>query len=148
MGVAGGGGIAQAANAVVAANVLNGNQNIAATQAATTIITVPAGRTWVGTVGASCSVEEDAAGTVAGRARCIFSISGANATPAAGNVFAVEARAGANAVGGTVGGEAQNFGWMPLTVIAPAGNSVAVQVATSQSGTNTQVDAFASGALL
>lgn len=132
----------------VAANSLTGNQNIAATQAATTIITIPANRIWNGVIGASCSVEEDAAGAVAGRARCIFSIAGAGSTPAPGNIFAVEARAGANAATGTVGSQAANFGSVPIIIFGNAGGTTVVQVATSQSGTNSQVDAFAIGMLL
>lgn len=136
-----------ASGATSAANVLDGFQSFTATTAATTLITVPAGRTWVGTVGVACAASIAAASATAGQARAVVTVAGAGATPAAGTLFAVEARAGANAATGTVGSNGHAAQSAPLTVIAPAGNAVTVQVATTQAGTYTVVDAFAAGAL-
>lgn len=129
------------------ANILAGYQTFTSTTAATTLITVPQGRTWVGTVGASCSAQEAAAGTVAAQARAVITTAGTNVTPAAGTYLAVEAKVGANAAGGTVGAQGNNAAWIPLVVVAPAGNSVTVQVASTNAGTASVVDAFASGML-
>lgn len=134
--------------APTAANSLTGYQTFTSTTGATTLITVPAGRTWVGTIGAACSVAVAAAAATAGQARAVFTTAGTNVTPAAGTVFAIETRAGANAAAGTVGSESSSSLSMPLTVIAPAGNTVTVQVASTQAGTNSIVDAWASGNLI
>lgn len=137
-----------AGSAPVAANILNGFQTFTATTGATTIITVPAGRTWVGTVGAGCSTAVAAASATAGQARAVLATAGTNVTPAAGTVMAVEANAGANAATGTVGQSNALRQSMPLVVIAPAGNSVTVTVVTTQAGTTSRVDAWASGQLV
>lgn len=134
--------------AATAANVLNGFQTFTATTGATTLLTVPAGRTWVGKVGAGCSTTVAAAGLTAGQARAVIATAGAGVTPAAGTVFAVEANAAVNAATGTVGSSAQASQVMPLTVVAPGGNSVTLTVVTTQGGTSSRVDAWASGALV
>lgn len=130
-----------------AANVLTGSLSHAVTTGAATIITVPAGRTWVGTVGISCSVSVTAAATTQGLARGVVAVAGAGVTPSAGTVLAVDAKAAANAATGTVGSQGGNALAMPLTVIAPIGNSVTVTLASTITGTVGQVDAYASGAL-
>jgi hypothetical protein len=124
---------------------VNGFQTFTATTGATTLLTVAAGRTWVGTVGAACAVGIAAASATAGQARAVFATAGTGVTPAAGTVLAVEAKAGANAATGTVGSNGARTATMPLTIIAPAGNSVTVTVATTQAGTASVVDAWASG---
>jgi hypothetical protein len=131
-----------------AANILNGFQSFTSTTGATTLITVPAGREWAGEVGASCTAAEVGAGTAAAQARAVFAVAGTGVTPAAGTVFAVEARAGANVATGTVGSQAANANRMKLRVIAPVGNSVTITVASTNAGTNATVDAYASGELL
>lgn len=130
-----------------AANLVSGYLNFTSTTAATTLITVPAGKTWQGTAGASCDVAQAAATATAGVARAVFTTVGAGATPAAGTIFAVEARAGANAATGTVGSQAANSAALPMTIVAPSGNAVTVAVASTCAGTNTSVDAWASGVL-
>lgn len=136
------------AGAATAANVLNGFQTFTSTTGATTLLTVPAGRTWVGTVGVSCSTAIAAASATAGQARAVIASAGTGVTPAAGTLFACEANAGANAATGTVG--SNNFGrqQIPLTLIAPVGNAVTLTVVTTQAGTTSRVDAFASGSLI
>lgn len=133
--------------AAAAVNVLAGRQVFAASTATTTLITVPAGRVWQGTVGASVSCSVAAASAVAGQARALFSTAGAGVSPVAGVYFGVDAQAGANAASGTTGSQAANFGFMALTVVAPAQNAVTVQVASTNAGTSSLVDAFASGVL-
>lgn len=130
-----------------AANILNGYLNFTNSTAATTIITIPAGRTWIGEIGASCSAGEVAAGTAIPSARAVFTTAGTGVTPAAGTVFVVDARSGANAATGTASSGAQNFGKARLVVVAPAGNSVTVQVTSTNSGTSSEVDAYAIGEL-
>lgn len=132
----------------LAADVLAGRQVFTATTAATTLITIPAGRTWVGQVGASVATSVVAAATTAGRASAEISTAGTGVTPGAGVYLGVDALQGANAATGTVGGGNSNFGSTPLTVVAPAGNAVTVQVACTVTGTSGRVDAYASGALV
>ena len=136
------------AGAPTAANVLVGFQSFAATTAATTLLTVPAGRTWVGTIAATCSVGVAAASSTAGQARAVFATAGTGVTPAAGTVAACEAKAGANAAAGLTGTSDTAQMVLPLTVVAPAGNSVTVTVATTQAGTSSVVDTSASGELV
>lgn len=133
---------------VVPGNIRCGRFSSTATTAATTLITIPAGRTWVGTVGASVSCAVTAASIATGRASALISVSGANAVPAPGIYLGVDALAGPNNATGTVGSQGSNSLSSAFTVIAPAGNSVNIQVATTQSGTTSLVDAFANGELL
>jgi hypothetical protein len=135
------------AAAVVAANVLDAYSQVTVTQAATTILTVPAGRTWVGQIGAACVCTNSAGTAAAAAARASFSIAGAGATPPAGNIFAVEARTGTPTAAAVDGMHLDNFGWVPLTVVAPAGNAVTIQLTTLNVGAYASVDAFAIGAL-
>jgi len=132
-------------SAPVAADIVNGFQTFAATTGATTLLTVAAGRTWVGSIGAACAVGIAAASTTAGQARAVFATAGTGVTPAAGTVLAIEAKAGANAATGVTGSQGSSAGSTPLTVIAPSGNAVTVTVATTQAGTASVVDAWASG---
>jgi len=134
-----------APSAPVAAEIVTGYQTFTATTGATTLLTVAAGETWVGEIGAACAVGIAAASATAGQARAVFATAGTGVTPAAGTVFAVEAKAGANSATGTVGSSGSRTASMPLTVIAPVGNSVTVTVATTQAGTASIVDAWASG---
>lgn len=127
------------------ATVLAGYQSFTATTAATTIVTIPAGKTWQGTVSVSAACGEAAAGTVAPNALGVISVAGTGVVPAAGNYFAVQATAGANAATGTVGDGASNFGSLPMIVVAPVGNSVTIQVTTTIAGTAGRIDASAFG---
>lgn len=129
------------------ANILNGFQTFTATTAATTLITVPAGRTWIGEIGSAVTVGIAAASATAGQARAVIATAGAGVTPSAGTQLAVEARTGANSATGTVGSQAANTARARLVVIAPAGNAVTVTVASTNAGTNSVVDAWAIGEL-
>lgn len=128
-------------------DILDASLSHTATTAATTIITVPAGRTWVGYIFISCAVGIAAASTVAGQARGVISTAGTGPFPAAGNYFPVEAKCGANAATGTVGMSGNNSGAVIMTVTAPAGNSVTVQGTTTITGTAGAVDYSAIGNL-
>jgi hypothetical protein len=89
----------------------------------------------------------DAASTTAGQATATFTTAGTDVVPSAGTYFVVDARSGANAATGTVGTQGNNFGSMPFTVVAPVGNSVTIDVASTQASTSL-VEAFASGRLI
>lgn len=125
--------------------VLAGYQSFTATTAATTLVTIPAGKTWTGTVAVSAACAETAAATVVPNALGVISVAGAGATPAAGNYFGVQATSGANATTGTVGSGGSNFGSLPMIVVAPAGNAVTIQVTVTVAGTAGRVDASAFG---
>lgn len=137
--------LAIVAGAAGAADIVNGYQTFTATTVATTLLTVAAGRTWDGEIGATCAVSIAAASTTAGQARAVFATAGTGVTPAAGTVFAIEAKVGANAATGTVGGSGSASNSMPVILIAPAGNAITVTVVTTQAGTASVVDAWASG---
>lgn len=134
--------------ATTAANVLTGYQTFAVTTVATTVLTVPAGRTWVGQVGAACACAVVAGSATVGQARAVFTTAGAGVTPAAGAILAAEAKAGANAATGTTGSNGSRAVQAPFTIVAPVGNAVTVQVTTTQSGTSSVVDAWCTGALV
>lgn len=131
----------------IAANVLDGFRSDAATTAAATIITIPQGRVWIGYVSIVCAVEEDAAGAVAGQALGILSVSGAGAAPPAGNIVACEAKSGTNAATGTVGAQGNNSMTIRVVLIAPAGNSIALQAASTIAGSTGKVHFMAIGEL-
>lgn len=131
----------------VTADILDGYQTFTSTTGATTVITVSAGRTWVGTISAHVSCQEAAAGAVACQARAVFTTAGTNVTPAAGTYFACEAKNGANAASGLVGDGTSNFCSTPFTIVAPVGNTVTIQVASTNAGTASVVDASAIGVM-
>ena len=121
-----------------AADILHGYDNRTIGVGATTIITVPAGRTFIGKVAASVSCTVAAAVNTSAETVATFSVSGAGATPAAGNLFTVAAQAGANAVTGVSGTEGNNYGELSVVVVAPAENSVAIQYAITMTGSTSQ----------
>lgn len=132
-----------------AADIVSGHQEFTATTAATTVITVPAGRTWVGSIAIACDVALDAAVTTQGRAIATVTTAGAGVTPAAGTYFSPEARAGANATAGLVGTQGATSLVVPdFYVVAPAGNAVTVQAAATITGTAGRVSVSAIGRLI
>lgn len=132
---------------VAAANVLDGFLSLTGGAAATTFLTVPAGRTWVGTVSISTDNMVAPTSTAAGFVLGIVSILGAGATPPAGTIFQVGCRCGPNTATGTVSSQAANTGSIPLQITAPAGNSVALQLAVTLTGSAGEVSCTAAGAL-
>lgn len=129
------GTVATSAAAPVAADVLGAVATVTATGGPTTLITIPAGRTWVGTVAVNVSAANAAANATAGRALGYISTAGTNVTPAAGALIAVDARCGANAATGTVGSQSSNSDRQNVVVIAPAGNDVTLTIQTVVTGT-------------
>lgn len=130
------------------ANILDAFANITATQAATTILTVPQGRTWKGVITISCTVTVAAASTTQSQAQGLISTAGAGVTPAAGTYFGIDCVAGAQTASGTIGEGAANTGFTPFTVTAPAGNAVQIQLATTNVGTYSRVLVSAIGELI
>jgi hypothetical protein len=131
-----------------AANILAGRQTFTSTTGATTIITIPAGRTWIGHVGASVSAAEVAAGTAQPQATATFTTVGTGVTPTAGTYLVIDARSGANAATGVVGDGITNFGDTVWIVAAPLANTVTIAVASTNVGTSALVDAYAFGMLV
>lgn len=130
------------------ANILAGFQTFGASGGPTTIITVPAGRTWVGTISASASTDEVAAGAIAGQALMVVTTAGAGVVPAAGTILACQALAGANAATGLSGTQGANTtGPIPFTIVAPAGNAVTVQATFTGTGTVSRGDVTCAGYL-
>jgi hypothetical protein len=104
-----------------------------------TLLTIPAGRTWVGSIALA------ATNSAASGATAIASIStaGTGVTPAAGALLKVHC----STVGTTAGLASQNNEIGPVTVVAPTGNSVTLTLTNSTATTFTS-DATAVGALL
>ena len=100
------------------ADILSGQVTHTATTAAATVITIPAGRTWIGQIIVSCAVSNAAALATAGEARGTVSTAGTGVFPAAGTLFEVECLAGANAVAGLTGTQAANSGSAATVIVA------------------------------
>lgn len=135
--------------APAAANVLAGYQSFTSTTAATTIVTVPAGRTWAGEINVNCVAAIAAASATAGQATGIITTAGANVTPTAGTYLGCDGRAGANAATGTVGSNGQDSAdATDFVVIAPAGNAVTLQCTSTNAGNFSRVTCAANGRLI
>lgn len=113
------------------ANILSGYLQHTTTTSAATVITIGAGKTFTGTVTVSVAASKAAAATGNGLVSALIATAGTNVTPAAGTIFAVSTRVGANAATGTVGTQGSNFGSIPIVVNAPAGNSVTITLAST-----------------
>ncbi|TFD58049.1 hypothetical protein E3T43_07325 [Cryobacterium sp. Hh7] len=137
-----------AASAPTPSDIVSGRKSFSITTVATTLVTIPAGRTWSGQIGASVSCSVAAGTTVPGLASAQISIAGTSSAPAAGIYLGVDARAGAGLSSSANGAQSANFASVPIVIAAPAANSVSVQVASTTSGTSALVDAFALGKLL
>jgi hypothetical protein len=132
-----------------AADIVAGHQAFTATTPATTVITVPAGRTWRGSVSLTCAVTNQAAATGTANALGVVTTAGVGVTPAAGTYVSCEARAGGNAATGTVGSQGNDSLTVPeMVVVAPAGNAVTLAVAATIAGSNGRVACSAIGRLL
>lgn len=131
--------------APAATDVLAGFLSHAATTAAAALITVPAGRTWTGTISVAAAASTAAGVAAAGQARAVVTTAGVGAIPA-GTLMAAEARSAANAATGTSGDSNSTALSVPVVVVAPAGNAVTVQVASTI--TTGVVDVSASGMLV
>lgn len=131
-----------------AGDVLAANASVTSTTASTALITVSAGRTWVGTV--CLSVAGSKAGAATGNGEVLASIltAGTNVVPAAGTYFEVDTAIGANVVAGTVGTNGANANCTQFTAVAPAGNTITVNyAATCTSTTACRVSASANGVM-
>ena len=127
--------------ASLAADILVGR----ATADAATIITIPAGRTWQGSITLSGGLSS-AAAAAAASATPTVSVAGTGVVPAAGILVGLSLRTGGGVATGTVGTNSQGVVCVPaVTVVAPAGNAVTV---TLQTGGATLAAASAIGLLL
>lgn len=140
------GAVATFSAAPAVANIVAASQSYTATQAATTIITIPVG-TWVGQVSISASVGIAAASSTAGQALGIVTTTGAGVTPTAGQVLECEARAGANAATGTGGSSGNNSCTIDMTINCASGVCT-LAGATTQAGTASRVSFSAAGRML
>ena len=121
---------------IATADILDGFSTVMAA-GTTTLITIPAGRTWVGVVGLSAAITNNAAATSA--ASVGAQITTANGTgvvtPAAGTYARIDAAAGQNAAGGTVGTQGSNsVAGQRLVVQASVAGTALVQLVVTQSG--------------
>lgn len=118
-----------------ASDILGASVSVTSTTASTALITVSAGRTWVGTACASVHGTKAAAATGNGEVLGSFLTAGTSVTPAAGTYFEVDTGIGANAATGVVGTQGSNQGCTPFTLVAPAGNTVTLNYAATCTNT-------------
>ena len=122
--------------APAATDILAGYVQHTATTGAATLVTIPAGKTFIGTLTVSVAASKAAAATGNGLVSAVIATAGTNVTPAAGTIFAVSARIGANAATGVTGTQGNNNGSIPVIVNAPAGNSVTLTLASTLTNTS------------
>lgn len=120
------------------ANLLSG----AASSNGATIITIPAGRVWAGSVSLNCTLTVAASGAAVSSGATV-SIAGSTATPAAGVILRVWVSAPAQQAGTTA--QVANNDHIPLLVIA-AGTSAATL--TLQTNSTSAAAATAAGVLI
>lgn len=129
-----------------ATDILYGYASATADVASTALVTVSAGRTWVGEVCASVHLTKAAAAATGGEIIATFLTAGTGVVPAAGTYFGVNAGAGANAATGTVGTQGGDSNCSKWTVVAPAGNTVTVNYAVDcNNHTTCRADVSANG---
>lgn len=134
-------GVVSAAPFLVApTSIVSGNVTAANTAAAQTLITIPAGRTWYGSVNVTLT-NQATTGTLV---LASVATAGTGVTPAAATVV-LGVQAGSV---GTVAGDATNTqGVSNIYVVAPAGNSVTLTLTNSTATTCTSI-AQANGQLI
>lgn len=113
----------QPGGVVASANVANGANTQTDSTAAVTILTVPAGKTFIGTM----TVVANSRATTAAYGTASLKVSGANATPPDTSTL-------------LIAGSSRDASACPVTqpniqVTAPAGNSVAIQLVNSTATT-------------
>lgn len=117
------------------ANILSGTVTVTNSVSPGTIITIPAGRQWVGEVSISL------ASTAAAIVNAAVSVVGTGAIPATGTVV------GRVHVGGLTSGGFQTTATYPIRAVAPSGNAISLWLTNSSATTNTS-SASANGMLL
>lgn len=127
------------------ANILDGLVTFNASGGPTLLITVPAGKTWVGTVSISTACQNAGANAALAQATGSVATAGAGVAPAAGTYLRATALAGANVAAGTVGDSGDNFLSTPFVVVAPAGNAVTLTATAVISGSGGEVNVMAVG---
>jgi hypothetical protein len=134
--------------APASANILVGHVAHTATTAAATIITIGAGKTWVGTITVTANVYNTAVtGTTAGQAQGLIATTGANTVPAPATVVSCEARVGANTA--TIGGGVGDAVTVTVPMVVTTGASGAtITLASTIAGTGGRVAAMCSGYLI
>lgn len=122
------------------ADILSASVNVVNTTTATTIITIPAGRTWYGNIGLEVLNTQNAATTPL---FATVKTNGTNATPASGTALV-------QVVSHRAGNVSMNFdAFVPWTyVTAPVGNSVTLEVQLSEANASHAAVAHCNGILL
>lgn len=106
-----------------AANVLTGSTGRSAPGTGT-ILTIPAGRTWVGTVIASVSASNDPV-TASSQTSAFITTGGAGVTPAAGSLGEIDVDLPATVTGALSGvSTSETVVYPGVVIIAPTGNTV------------------------
>ncbi len=119
-----------------------------ATTSAATLITIPPGRTWVGTVTISCSSTASAGSAVTGSAVGTVQTASTGAVlPPVGNILGCVAQAAANAATGLSGSGSSNTVSAVVTVVSPVGSTTKLTTTVTISGSSGQVMSSANGVL-
>lgn len=132
-------------NVPLATNVLDGS----ATANGGTIITIPAGRTWIGTAGVSIDAANPPV-TANGRRTIGIQTAGAGVSPAAGTNYVGASVNLPDTIAGAVMGESQTAdAFSQMVIVAPAANAVTMIMVTATAGiiTTSQLLGWAVGVL-
>lgn len=132
-------------NVPSAANVLDGS----ATANGGTIITVPAGRTWIGTAGVSIDAANPPV-TANGRRTIGIQTAGTGVSPAAGTTYVGASVNLPDTIAGAVMGESQTAdAFSQMVIVAPITNAVTMILVTATAGviTTSQLLGWAVGVL-
>lgn len=135
---------------IVGANILDGFASSPSTTSGI-LITIPAGRTWVGTLTITCAVSVTAAVATTGSATGTITTANGSGTviPAAGTYARCDAIAAANVAGGLTGTDAsEDVGPIPFVVQAPAAGTVTISYTITVAGASSaQVTCMCAGLL-
>lgn len=130
-------------------DILSGYANVQAT-ATTALVTIPAGRTWKGTVGVSCATSVVAGGSAAVASSVInIDQDTGTSTPADGPIVRVDVTIPAVAANITPASQSASVSGQPLTVAADPNNPCVLEhIGTITNGTAPQASGWAIGELL
>lgn len=121
-----------------AADILDARSHQVAAGTAT-VLTVPAGRTWVGTVNITVSAGNEPV-TATGSVIATLQTAGAGVTPTAGSYFGTSVVLPGTVAGALSGVTGDNSAATTFTVVAPAANAVTLAINTTVTGTVSELD--------
>jgi hypothetical protein len=129
------------------ANILQGRLGATTNQVAVTLLTIPAGRIWVGQLTIGCAASDNAATTTIASSICTIAVAGAGSIPAAGTIFSLGALSGGNTATGLTASSASNAATISVVVAASTAGPVTITGTITVAGDNSRGDLTAYGLL-